>query len=109
MTSSTSFDVLQPYYVLTGVSGEIDQRLFGPIDVAGRAGAEQLAYRDRVGAVVPAPDRTDRVRTYGGSVGYRTSRDLRVAFNVDNAHRSSAVDVRQYNGLRMGVSVTYGF
>jgi hypothetical protein len=37
------------------------------------------------------------------------SRDVRIALNVDNSHRTSQVDVRQYNGLRIGMSVSYGF
>ena len=104
-----SYDVNQPYYVLTGIGGELAQQIFGPVDVVGRAGVQRLDYRTRAGAVVAAANRTDYVHTYGGGFGYHMSRDFRVGFDVDHSHRDSAVDLRQYNGLRYGLSVTYGF
>ncbi len=45
-----SYDVNQPYYVLTGFRGSISQQVYGPVDVVGRGGADTLAYRDRIGA-----------------------------------------------------------
>ena len=103
-----SFDIVQPYYLLTGFEGSIMQQLFGPVDVAGRLGFQSLAYRDRAGAVLTVADRVDRVRTYGAGVGYHLSRDLRVGVNVDRSQRDSDVAFRQYRGLRIGTTVTYG-
>ena len=103
-----SYDVDQPYYVETGVSAEIAQQIFGPVDVVGRAGVSRLEYRDRMGAVIAASDRTDRVRTYGGGIGYHMGREIRIGFNIDSSRRVSAVDRRQYKGLRYGTAVTYG-
>ncbi len=103
-----SFDTNQPYYLLTGVEGSIAQQLFGPVDIVGRLGFESLAYQDRAGAVVAVADRVDRVRTYGVGVGYRLSRDLQVGVNVDHSQRDSDVAQRQYRGLRIGTSITYG-
>ncbi len=104
-----SYDVNQPYYLQTGISGEVMQRLFGPIDIVGRAGIARLEYRDRAGADVPVADQLDTVHTYGGGVGYHLGRDLRIGFNVDQQTRESQVALRQYEGLRYGTSVTYGF
>jgi len=101
-----SFETVQPYYLLTGVEGSIAQQLFGPVDIVGRLGFESLAYRDR--AVAAVADRVDRVRTYGVGVGYRLSGDLRVGVNVDRSQRDSDVAQRQYRGLRIGTTVTYG-
>jgi len=103
-----SFETVQPYYLLTGVEGSIAQQLFGPVDIVGRLGFESLAYRDRAGPVVTVADRVDRVRTYGVGVGYRLSGDLRVGVNVDRSQRDSDVAQRQYRGLRIGTTVTYG-
>ena len=104
-----SYDINQPYYVLTGVTGNVAQQLFGPFDVVGRAGLQQLAYRDRVGAAVLIADRVDHVRSYGGGIGYHASNGLRIGFNVDENRRISGLDSRRYSGLVAGTSVTYGF
>jgi hypothetical protein len=102
-----SFDVNQPYYLQTGVSGSIAQQVYGPVELEARVGSQRLAYRTRAGAAAPV-DRTDRVRSYGGGVGYWIGRDLRVAFNVDQQERLSDLDQRRYEGLRYGISATYG-
>jgi hypothetical protein len=102
-----SFEALQPYYLLTGISVSVVQRIFGPVDLQARAGRQQLAYRNRDAAIGLA-ERVDFVRSYGGGVGYRMSRDLRLGLNVDQQKRDSGIVQRRYNGLRYGVSVTYG-
>jgi hypothetical protein len=102
-----SYDVRQPYYLQTGFTGSISQQLFGPFDVVGRGGAQTLAYRDRVGAVVQVSNQVDYSRTYGGGLGYHLGKDLRLGFNVDETKRISDVSLRQYNDLTMGTSVTY--
>jgi len=103
-----SYDATQPYYLQSGVGGSIDQQIFGPVDVVGRISRQRLDYRDRVGVSVAAPERTDHVTSYGGGVGYRMARDLRIGFNIDKQRRESAVQARQYDGLRYGFAVTYG-
>jgi hypothetical protein len=103
-----SFDVDQPYYLQTGFSGSIAQQIFGPFDVVGRIGRQTLAYRDREGAIIAAPNRNDRVSTYGGGVGYHLGKALRLGFNVDNSKRTSPIDDRTYQGLRYGTALTYG-
>ncbi len=104
-----SYDVNQPYYVQTGATGSISQQLFGPLDVVARAGAQNLAYRDRAGAGLLLVNRIDRVRTYGGGIGYRLGKDMRLGFNVDEYRRVSDVALRQFNNLTMGTSLTYVF
>jgi hypothetical protein len=103
-----SYDVNQPYYLQTGVTGSVAQQIFGPLDVIARGGAQRLDYRDRAGAVVALVDRTDHVRTYGGGVGYHFGKDTRLGFNIDQQTRESGVASRRYYGLRYGTSVTYG-
>lgn len=104
----SSFDVNQPYYVLTGGTVDVGQHVFGPVDVVARRGLQQLAYRDRDGAAVAVSNRVDHVDSYGGGVGYRLGRNARVGLNIDHNERLSAVDGRRYQGLIFGMSVTYG-
>jgi hypothetical protein len=103
-----SYDVNQPYYLQTGVSGSITQQLFGPVDAVGRAGIQHLDYRDRAG-VVDLGSRIDEVHSYGGGIGYHVGRDLRIGGNIDYVERTSPIAIRQYHGLVFGTSVTYGF
>jgi hypothetical protein len=104
-----SYDVNQPYYVQTAYTASIAQQIFGPFDVQGRIGAARLAYATRVGAVVQVSDRVDHTTTYGVGLGYHMGQDLRLAFNIDQNARVSAVDGRSYHGLKYGTAVTYGF
>jgi len=104
-----SYDVNEPYYLLTAFTGSIAQQLFGPIDVTARAGVNSLAYRDRAGAAVVVSDRVDRGHAFGGGVGYHTSSGFRIGFDVDQTNRVSDISSRQYNDLRIGTSVTYVF
>jgi hypothetical protein len=102
-----SYDVNQPYYLQTGFTGSVAQQLFGPVDVVGRVGTQNLAYRDRAGADVLVSNRVDYVHAYGGGIGYRMGQDLRLGFNADKTRRLSDVARRQYDNLTFGMSVTY--
>jgi len=106
---SYSYDVNQPYYLETGLIGDVAQQIFGPLDVVARAGRSTMAYRDRVGAAVAVANRVDYVHSYGGGLGYHFGKDVRIGFNVDQQHRVSPVSARQYDALRYGTAVTYGF
>lgn len=103
-----SYQVTQPYYLQTGGTFAVTQRISGPIDAGARLTLQQLAYRNREGLDALLGERVDHVRMYGGSVGYNAGPDLRIAFNVDQQTRDSEVDHQRYRGLRMGLSVTYG-
>jgi hypothetical protein len=103
-----SFEINQPYYLLTGVSGSLTRRVARPVDLVGRIGVQRLNYRDRIGAAVAARNRIDSVRTYGGGIGYHLGKNVRIGFNVDYQHRASPVLNREYHGLLIGTSVTYG-
>jgi hypothetical protein len=104
-----SFEEIQPYYLQTGFGLSVTQQIYGPLDVEGRLGRHWLDYTNREGVdTALLIDRVDRVRSYGFGVGYRPAPDLRVAFNVDNIQRLSDLATRRYDGLRYGVSATYG-
>ena len=102
-----SFEIARPYYVLTGASGTLTQRIAGPFDAQARAGVQHLDYRQAVATVQATPP--DIVRFYGGGVGYHFGRSARLGFNVDSYQRHSTVSQRDYKGVRAGSTVTYGF
>ena len=104
-----SYDVTQPYYLETGVDGNIAQQLFGPVDIVGRGGYHQLAYRDQAGAVVEVVNRVDHIKSYGGGLGFHMGSGLRLGLNVDKIKRESAVELHRYDNLKFGTSVTYNF
>jgi hypothetical protein len=104
-----SYDVAQPYYLQAGAEGSIAQQIFGPFDVVGRLGSHTLAYRNRAGALVPVPDRVDRMKSYGVGVGFHMGKELRLGFNVDQVRRESELSDRRYDNVKFGTAVTYGF
>jgi len=102
-----SYDAAQPYYLQSGFNVTLAVQIYGPLDVEGRYGAQNLSYRTRGGANT-IDDRVDRVRTYGAGIGYHIGRDLRIGFNVDQYKRMSELADRAYDGLRYGAAMTYG-
>jgi hypothetical protein len=103
-----SFELMQPYYVQTGVQVGLAQQIYGPADAELRLGRQRLAYQDRIGPLSSSIARTDRITRVGGGVGYRISPDFRVGFNVDRQDRHSPVANRNYDGMMYGVAITYG-
>jgi hypothetical protein len=104
-----SYDVNQPYYLETGVSGSVTRAVRGPFDLLVRAGTQALAYRDRAGAAILVLNQVDHVYSYGAGVGYRLGKGTRLGINLDEVRRTSEIPLRQFDGLRFGTSLTYGF
>jgi hypothetical protein len=104
-----SYDIEQPYYVETGTGFSLTQGISGPLDVVGRVQVQGLSYRGRIGGPLEHHDRTDSIYWFGGGIGYRVGRDMRIGFNVDKQHRTSDLAAHSYEGLRYGTAVTYGF
>ena len=102
-----SYDSTRPYYLQRAYSLEVTQQLYGPVDLAGRAGTALLAYRHRGGAQV-SESQPDRTRTLGGGFGYRLGQDIRIGVNVDHQKRTSPTQGHGYDGLRIWTSVGYG-
>lgn len=102
-----SFDRDYPYFVQTGVSIAVTQRIIGSWDAQARANHQQLSYRSRIGSLTSIVGRMDKVDRYGLGAGYRLNQDLRLGFNLDREQRASALDSRAYRGYRFGGSATY--
>jgi O-antigen ligase len=103
-----SWDLLYPYFVLTGTAVTLTPQLTPRWDVQGRVGLMRLAYRAAVGVEGLHQDRVDRFELLGAGIGYRLGRDMRIGFDVDRERRTSPVQWRTFQGYRTGVSVTYG-
>jgi hypothetical protein len=99
-----SYTLTEPYYVLTGVTATIAQRVVGPIDVQAKAEGHRLAYRTTAGVATPAGP-VDTVRIVGGSVGYRLGRGSRIGVTLDHQRRVSLTDERAYAGWRYGLTL----
>jgi hypothetical protein len=110
---SYSFEEGRPYYLLNTLGLSVTQKFTTRWDVVGRVSRQVLDYRTQVAVVPPAdPDaaRRDLVISYGGGLGFHASPTLRLGFNGDYITRSSdAQAARNYDNVRWGGSVTYGF
>ena len=102
-----SFSPVQPYFIETGALWSVQQQVFGPFDIMGRLGRTRMAYRDRIGATVQISNRVDRVKSLGGGAGYRLGADKRVGFTLDYVQRVSGLELRRFQALRYGISITY--
>jgi hypothetical protein len=109
---SYSFERLQPYYVDQHVGASIRRALGGRFDVLVSADRHRYAYRDLVvlsGAAAVREERIDTTWNYAASLGYKLGRDGRIGFGFSYWTRSSTTRIfRDYDGLRIGTSVTYG-
>jgi hypothetical protein len=103
-----SWEPSYPYFVMTGANLVLTPQLTLRWDVRARVGAQRFAYRAAVWMPDSLSDRVDRVGMLGGGVGYRIGRDLRIGVDLDRERRRSAIELREYQGFRTGLSVTYG-
>ena len=95
-----SYEVTEPFYVQPGLTLSVTQQVGGPWDVQARGSWYRLDYQRAATAPAnQAPERVDRYQTFGGGVGYRLGRDIRVGFNVDYFRRDSTA---ARSGLRWG-------
>ncbi len=103
-----SYDIAEPYYLQTGVSGTLTQKITPRWDVQLIGGRYQLDYQ-QVAAVGLGAGQTDEVRTIGGGIGYTLGPGRRLGVNVEKYRRTSDRQTREYNAMRIGASLSYGF
>ena len=101
-----SYDITQPYYVQTGNGLVVTYRVAGRWDLQATVSRYAMNYTRARGSVEAV--RRDRLRTRGGGLGYTLGRNMRVSLDIAKYERQSnrAAD---YNSLRWGTSVAYGF
>jgi hypothetical protein len=107
-----SFELFEPYYVATGYGITVRRHITGPFDAWVGFDRHRYAYRDLVltaTVVRPEPPRIDLTHGYSGSVGYRVGRTGRIAAGFTYwMRRSKTRDFRNYAGVRLITSFTYG-
>jgi len=101
-----SYEEVTPYYVQTGWTAAVTQRITGKWDLQLLGGRDWLAYR---GAPNVRGNRVDILNRVGGGLGYQVGTDTRLALDVISYQRQSEALARDYKTLRVGTSVTYGF
>lgn len=99
-----SYDRNTPYYIQTGWTAALTQRVIGRWDVQLQGGRDRLSYQ----SVDVRDQRKDFLGRFGGGVGYTLGDRVRAGFDVVSYYRRSNFSSREYGGIRAGVSVTYG-
>jgi hypothetical protein len=109
-----SIELLQPYYVSTGYGVVVERHLGGRFDVTAGTDRYRNDYRQLAPASPDVPalglDRSDLIRSYSASLGYRLGKSGRIGFGGTYWSRdSNAPQLRNYDALKLGTSITYGF
>ncbi|HXG70790.1 MAG TPA: outer membrane beta-barrel protein [Gemmatimonadaceae bacterium] len=108
-----SFEPLQPYFVSTSTGASIRRAIGRRFDAIASVDRHRYAYRDLntvLAVSTQARQRVDTTWNYGGNLGYRLNRTTRMGFGASYWQRdSTTVNFRDYDGLRIGTTVTYGF
>jgi putative beta-barrel porin BBP2 len=120
-TRSTRFDIrvqrdvdysaeeLEPYYLLTDAGVKVTQKITQRWDMVGTVSRQWLDYQRIEGlAVSNVPSHADHSYRVGGGVGYLLGSSVRVGVDVAYYQRNSPLAAREYDGLRVGGSFTYG-
>lgn len=103
-----SYEISDPFYIQPGFTLSLAQQVRGPWDVQARGSWYRLSYRRVTTAgSSPVPGREDSYRSWGGGVGYRVGRDIRVGVNIDYVQRRSEYESAAFEGVRGGMAVTY--
>ena len=101
-----SSDFLEVYYLQTGWTATITQRLIGRWDLQLQGGQDRLNFEGI--AARAGGDRVDTVDRFGGGIGFEIRPGTRISFDVRALQRDSPDRFRDYNTLRAGLSVNYG-
>jgi hypothetical protein len=103
-----SYQTDEPYYALSDLSVSLTERITQAWEAVFRAGRQTLSYR-RLTALPSLEPRKDNGSIYMAGVGYRLGTGVRLGFDVNYSKRDSdQLGFRNFEGLRMGGSLTYG-
>jgi hypothetical protein len=108
-----AFEVARPYFVDNGVGLFVRRAIAGKFDVVANAARHRYAYQPfavQAADSEPVRERIDTTDNYGLNLGYRAKRQTRIGLGVSYWTRASPLETsREYDGLRIGTTVTYGF
>lgn len=89
-----SYDELQPYYLDSGGTVIVSQRVVGPVDAIGMAGRRRFRYQAVTGATVA--ERIETMTLWGGGVGVRVDENVRLSFTIDRERRISTASTQRF-------------
>lgn len=108
-----SYEERYPFFVNESVGASVRRALGPRFDLLVSADRHHYGYENVLGDAAPAlpqGTRTDVTWNYAGSVGYRLGRDGRVGVGASYWKRESTTErFRDYDNLRFGTTLTYGF
>jgi hypothetical protein len=107
-----SYLELQPFFVDSSVGLSVRRAIGSRFDLLVSTDRHEYGYHDAIGDGRPAATapRVDVTWNHAASIGYRLRRNGRVAFGVSYWQRDSPTEpLRDYDNLRFGSTITYGF
>jgi hypothetical protein len=107
-----SYDAKTPYYVLNTYGGSVRQDVGSRWHVVASALRSRLDYRNlvRVGVAPPLAGSRDYVWNYSVVPELELGKNLRAGLTVSYATRRGTVPLlRDFDGLRVGMTASYGF
>jgi hypothetical protein len=109
-----SYSEREPFFIANSVGASVRRALGRRFDILLSADRYTYDYENLVtgpAAVFTSDEgRRDSTWNYAGSIGYRIGRDGRIGFGVSYWRRDSTLfALREYDNLRFGTSLTYGF
>jgi putative beta-barrel porin BBP2 len=113
-----SYDELQPFFIDDSVGASVRRALGRRFDALVSADRHAYEYKDLLRSSTTTvanasridPTRIDTTWNYAANIGYRVSREGRVAVGVSYWHRDSTTRVfRGYDNLRVGTTMNFGF
>jgi len=105
-----SYEVNYPFFVDNSVGASIRRALGGRFDAIVSADRHNYEYEQVLTLPQLPIARLDTTWVYGANLGYRVRRDMRLGFGARYYQRdSTTVNFVQFDGLRFGATVNYGF
>lgn len=106
-----SYSETQPFFVDNSFDVSIRRALGSRFDALVSTGRHAYDYRDALTVDAPTTEsRVDITRNYAASIGYRLPREGRAGFGVSYWTRQSTTESsRNYDNLRIGGTISYGF
>jgi len=104
-----SYEPTRPYYALLDTGLTVTQRVTTAWELVGRGSRQVLAYRQLESLAATLEPQRDRGWVYGGGIGYLLGETFRIGFDTNYYTRRSELQGRRdYEGLRMFGSISYG-
>jgi hypothetical protein len=101
-----SYELEEPYYILTDAGVQVTERVTAQWDLVGRVSRQWLNYQQLASSGLSS--REDRGWHLGMGTGWWVGTTMRIGVDADYVTRESPVPSRTYDGWRVGGNLTYG-